>query len=195
MNIYFTTSGKFFKENKKIYDKIIKTLSKLTGNKPYVALEDIDYENASEQEILRAVKKMVKQLNNADIVITENTYSVAAVGYDIATAINSRKPVLVLKLQDKSKPGPHPINVLRNRLLTYTEYTGQNLEDILKDFIENAHEMLDTKFILIISPEIDRYLEWAADNKRMHKAQIVRKAVEKEMDNDGLYKQHLERKA
>lgn len=193
MNIYFTTSGRFYKEYKKLYDKIINTLTKLTGEKPYIALGDIDYEKASEQEITDAVKRMVKQLNNADIVITENTFSVAGVGYDIATAINLRKPVLVLKLRDKTKFGPHPLNTLENRLLTYTEYTEEKLEKILKNFLKRAQEKLDTKFILIISPEIDRYLEWTGDHRRMHKAQIVRNAVEKGMVNDEDYQAHLKK--
>jgi predicted DNA-binding protein len=191
MNIYFTTSGKFYKEYRKLYDKIIDTLTKLTGEKPYIALGDIDYEKASEKEITNAVKRMVKQLHNADIVITDNTFSVAGVGYDVATAINLKKPVLVLKLKSKTKPGPHTLNTLENRLLTYTEYTEEKLEEILNNFLKSAKEKLDTKFILIISPEIDRYLEWAGKNRRMHKAQIVRNAVEKELKTDEDYKAHL----
>lgn len=193
MNVYFTTSGKFFKEKPELYKKIISTLRELTGSEPYIALGDIDYEKATEKEIIQAVKKMVRKLHNADIVITENTYSVAAVGYDIATAINARKPVLVLKLQDRGRPGPHPINVLENRLLTYTEYTKDKLEEILENFIRTAKEKLDTKFILIISPEIDRYLEWSSDYRRLHKAQIVRNAVEKRLDTDKDYEDYLKR--
>jgi len=46
---------------------------------------------------------------------------------------------------------------------------------------------IDSKFILIISPEIERYLQWASKTKRMHKAQIVRLALEASIKKDKEY--------
>ncbi len=188
MKVYFSCSSKFFTEHKNLYDKLLESLERFTDTKPYVALGDIDYQKSTEEDIVKAVKNMEKELRNSDVVVTENTYSIAGVGFDIATALNMKKPVLVLNLDSKPKAGPHPINTLDYKLLTYERYNEENLEKVLRKFVQEAKQKIDTKFILIISPQIDRYLEWAAEFKRMHKAQIVRNAVEEMMEKDPEFK-------
>lgn len=197
MNVYFSSSSQFYKNHKATHDHIIELLEKYGGKKPYIALGEIDYEKSTENEIVRAVGKMENELKNADIVVVENSYSVAGIGFEVATAVKDRKPTLVLMLEDKVRGkgfGPHPMITLKHKRLSIKEYVEKDLEKIIKKFISDAKEKIDTKFILIISPEIDKYLEWAADYKRMHKAQIVRNAVEKEMERDPDYKEHLGQK-
>jgi hypothetical protein len=47
------------------------------------------------------------------------------------------------------------------------------------------------KFIFIISPEIDKYLEWVSNERRMHKSQIVREAIENQANKDKEYQEFL----
>lgn len=53
---------------------------------------------------------------------------------------------------------------------------------------EKYKEAEEPKFILIISKEIDRYLEWASAAYLMHKSRIVRDAIEDRMSGDKEYK-------
>ncbi len=60
-----------------------------------------------------------------------------------------------------------------------------NLEKITRKLRE------DPKFILIISPEIDEYLEWVSQKRKMHKAQFVRESIKAKMLKDQEYQQVL----
>ncbi|MBL8015571.1 MAG: hypothetical protein JNK26_05295, partial [Candidatus Doudnabacteria bacterium] len=73
------------------------------------------------------------------------------------------------------------------KLAKYSKVEEANNE--IDQFLKEARDMIDTKFILIISPEIDKYLQWSSEERRMHKAQIVRNAVEDTMNKDKEYKQ------
>ncbi|KXK09749.1 MAG: hypothetical protein UZ20_WS6002000317 [candidate division WS6 bacterium OLB21] len=93
---------------------------------------------------------------------------------------------------------PNPSNIIKasasSKLLTFAEYKDNTtIEKATVDFVYSVKSMLDTKFILIISPEIERYLEWVSDNRRMHKAQVVRRAVEDTMEKDKEYKDYLKK--
>src|SRR5438270_801954 len=71
-----------------------------------------------------------------------------------------------------------------NNLLNYKTYSEKNLEEIIKQFLNDAKKLLDSKFILIIPPEIEQYLSWGSNKKGIRKAEIVRQAVEEFMAKD-----------
>lgn len=57
-----------------------------------------------------------------------------------------------------------------------------------KDFKRAAKNI---KFILIISAEIDKYIAWASEERKLHKAQVVRMAIEDTMAKDLDYQRWL----
>ncbi|MFQ5493200.1 MAG: hypothetical protein ACE5DX_03515 [Candidatus Dojkabacteria bacterium] len=144
------------------------------------------------QDLEAAYKRNQKLIKNTDFLIAEATEYSSGIGYLIATALNEKKPVLAM--HNKAK-GAHPSNIIKSssnsKLLTFAEYESNDIDRIIIDFANRVKGMLDTKFILIISPEIERYLEWSSDYRRMHKAQIVRQAVEEQIAKDKEYKDYL----
>ncbi len=144
----------------------------------------------TEEEMIKVFKRNTKTIKDSDVVIAEVSVSDSGVGYEIAYALNLRKPVLALYNEEAGEPTAPPIQVGKQKLLTFEKYNKKNLKNKIDRFFSDIKNKLDTKFILIISPEIDRYLEWASDYKRMHKAQIVRNAVEKEMESDKDYEKY-----
>jgi hypothetical protein len=193
MKAYFTTSYSYRVDNKGEYELLTKALNQIFGDGNVFYADDkidIELEENDEKSILGSVKTRQDALKNADVLIADITDGSAGVGYNIHTALSLKKPVLVLREKSESKKRVHhPITTGKIKLITYKEYSNQEEAKLhIRKFMNGARKMLDTKFILIISPEIDRYLEWAADNKRMHKAQIVREAVEDMMTKDQEYK-------
>lgn len=134
--------------------------------------------------------KLEKSIREADIIITEVTNPDAKVGFDIAKALSEKKIVVALQ-KENNKNQFAAIHGNKQRSLLLKVYNEKNVEEVIEKAVEEAKGKLDTKFILIISPEIDRYLDWSSQTKRMHKAQIVRNAVEKEMGKDKEYKTFL----
>ncbi len=145
-------------------------------------------------EFEKSYERNMKAIKQSDVIIADVSNISSGVGFQIATALKEKKPVLALfNINSKTKPSATLRgSSYKNRLLTYQEYSDQ--KDFLKkttNYLREIKKKLDTKFILIIPPEIDRYLEWASKEKRMHKAQIVREAVEKIMKRDKDWKKFL----
>lgn len=136
-------------------------------------------------------KKMMNSIKQCDMVIAEISTKSSGLGYEIAVALNERKPIMAIYRGSEKEHSSLSLSSNPSRLLKVMSYTSEDLHAKAEEFIAFAKEQIDTKFILIISPEIDKYLAWASDERRMHKAQIVRNAVEDMMHKDKDYKQFV----
>ncbi|KXK26811.1 MAG: hypothetical protein TR69_WS6001000832 [candidate division WS6 bacterium OLB20] len=172
--------------------KLIKELIEKSGNKV-----DFTYFETSAEEDYKDLEGTHKRnqslLKTNDFIIAETTNYGSGIGYLIAQALNEKKPVLALYNPEK---GEKPSAIIKesankSRLLHFSEYTDSTLEGVIKTFLSDLKKVMDTKFILIISPEIERYLEWVSDERRMHKAQVVRQAVEETIEKDKEYQEYL----
>lgn len=148
--------------------------------------EDVDF-------LVKKFKQSEKAIREADVVLIDVTYPGRRIGFEIARALDEKKVVVAL-YDEQGNIGTKRVAPLfgnPSRYFIHKGYTKNNIDKIIEDSLETAREQLDTKFILIISPEIDKYLEWAAAEKRMHKAQVVREAIEHTMARDKDYKEFL----
>lgn len=197
MKVYFVAS--IIGRDKKVlnWQNLIATTIKERG-------EEIDTRNLeterrklfeeTEEDVLSVYQNNTKAIKNSDVIVAEVSVSDSGVGYEIAYALSQRKPVLALYHEEAETPTAPPIRAGKQKLMSFAKYNEKNIKEVIDNFFREVKHKIDTKFILIISPEIDRYLEWASDYKRMHKAQIVRNAVEKEMGNDKDYQKYLANK-
>lgn len=165
------------KEGHKIYD--------IYDDEPYPQPDKVEYH-------VDKFKESEKALKQADMIIIEATYPGRRQGYEIARGLDERKVVLSLYSEEKGTISTPSLMGNTSKYFSFEAYTKDNIEKLLKDAIQDAKTKLDTKFILIISPEIDRYISWASDQRRLHKAQIVRSAVESMMEEDKEYQEYLE---
>lgn len=152
-------------------------------NETYPLPEDVDY-------LVERFKRSERAIRQADIVIVEVTYPGRRIGFEIARALDQKKIVIALYHKDKAKS----VSTLagnREKNFILNHYTSDTIDEVLEESLKEAKDRADTKFILIISPEIDKYLEWSSSERRMHKAQIVRNAVEEAMAKDKEYKDFL----
>lgn len=193
MKVFLIGSDRRIKSNVKLYRNIADTVDSL-GIKV-----DRNFINASTDEdrinFAKAYKRNLNSIKLSDIVIAEISDMSSGVGFLIPIALSLRKPVLALYKEDSKDISATIMGSDKlSKGLFYKKYSSKTLKNVIQNFLNEAKDILDTKFILIISPEIDHYLEWAADFRRMHKAQIVRNAVEKEMENDEDYQNFLKEK-
>lgn len=198
MRVFYTGSSHFFHEEQALYESGLKHIKSLGLNvQDYVTttLEDVHEGVVSEESFTQAAKQQSQSIKNSDIIISDITYSSGAVGFHIAMALAEKKYVLVLrKKNEEAKRIPGPIIGHNSKLLKFKEYSNTaERNKAIADYINTTKKKLDSKFILIISAEIDRYLEWSSQENRMHKAQIVRDAIEKVMQKDKEYKAYLEK--
>lgn len=181
MKIFFIGERRY-DENIKMNQEIIKFLTKSGYKVDTSFIESKHEEDFTNFE--SAYKRNANSIKNCDFVVAEITSTSSGLGFLIATSISQKKPVIALFDKDSKIPPSQTLKGVSNKLFYYNTYNRKNFQQDLSKALSKAKQQLDTKFILIIPAEIDRYLEWASDYKRMHKAQIVRESIEKYMEQD-----------
>jgi len=194
MKIYFSATITEDKKFKDFYKHIIDTLRRNGHQVLEYGSDKIEPKtllNRDEVDIKKIYKELDEYLKQADVYIAEISLPSVGIGYEISQAISTRKPVLTLSYEETEFQPLATIEGNKSRYLRHEVYNEKNLERILDDFLKSAKQKLDTKFILIIPPEIDQYLEWASDYKRMHKAQLVRNAITELMEKDNDWEEFI----
>ncbi len=169
--------------------KIIASFLESQGNKVSISMIT-DESTTGQEDPVKSYQKNLNLIKKCDFIVAESTYATSGLGFLLSAAVNEKKPVLALNNETVNKlPSSQLMGfAAKNKLVSVRNYQKNNLEKVFVTFFGEVRKILDTKFILIISPEIDGYLQWASENRRMHKAQVVRRAVEKVMNDDKEYK-------
>lgn len=132
------------------------------------------------------IQKNFEAIAKSDVVIADITYDNTAIGYQIATAIHQKKPVLLI-LKKGSQVSPFTWNIPSN-FLKRVEYASDNLESKIEPFLkENDITTKDMRFNFFIDRAIYNYLRWAALKTGKTKAEVLRELVNREIDNKDQY--------
>jgi 2'-deoxynucleoside 5'-phosphate N-hydrolase len=182
MKIYFTASVSHAKpENRELYNKIVSILETLGHT---VIARHIQHKDAeiithqSDKEAASVQSKMSKWRKQAALLVAETSTPSFGVGQEIAEALADNRQVLALYLAGK-KP-----NILTHQgrdLLYLVEYTPENLQAQLTEYIEFAKTNSDTRFNFFISPQIGTYLDWVSHKKKLPRAVYLRRLIEEDM--------------
>ena len=193
MKIFFSYPDKYSPTDLKFLSKAASFLKK----KGHITVtdEEIRDKNSQRKKLDKSKyqKDIERKIKDSDVLITEVHFIDAKLGYEIAKALDEKKIVIILQNENKLTEEIQDSYILnkKNKSLIKKKYTEKNILSVLESATKEAKNRMDTKFILIISPEIDRYLDWSSKNKRMHKAQVVREAVDKMMSKDKEYNEYL----
>ncbi len=169
----------------KVFNEGIKELKKQGHN-----VNEVKIDSKSLTKTFAALDKNIK---DTDILVAEISDSDANIGYQIARALEEKKVVITME-DDKSPNKFAVIHGNNSKQLVHYTYNSKNIVDTVNEAMKEAISRLDSKFILIISPEMDRYLNWASKVKRTHKAQLVRTALEAMIKKDKDYKDYIDGK-
>lgn len=138
-----------------------------------VATDDSTWQSIVEEDF--------EALAKADVVIADVTVDSTAVGYQIATAIQQKKPTLLI-LKEGSKVPPFTWNI-PSSFLSRIEYSGDNLVEKLTPFVEeNDITVKDMRFNFFIDRKIYNYLRWASHKTGKTKAEVLRELVKNEIE-------------
>lgn len=126
-------------------------------------------------------KENLETIAKADVIVAETTYENFGVGYQVASAVQQKKPVLLLRHATADK-NAFAAGV-EDGWVKREEYTDQNLQSILDKFLkDNDIQAKDMRFNFFIDRPIYNYLRWAAYKTGKTKAEILRELVSKEID-------------
>lgn len=177
MIVYFSASARELKEKLPLYRKIIDIIYSLGHTIALEWVEPAGYRIAR-GEVFGDLKSIVRDaqagIESAETVIAEvSGGSAFGVGYEVALALQRRKPVLLLvdeaRLQDSYATG------LINKFITLKAYNDRNLEKIIEDFIkDNTLKTKDLRFNFVINREIHNHLRLKSFETGRTRAEILR---------------------
>ncbi len=139
---------------------------------------DIENESSAESELY--AKKISTWMKKADIVVFEVTEPDVSIGFEVATALNLSKPVIILYRRDK-RSIPHALKGIHSDRLQLLSYDDNTLDEMLELALDFAEETGDIRFNFFITPAINAYLDWVAKEKKLPRSVYLRNLIEKEM--------------
>ena len=169
--------------NKIVYDQghsftldWIKPTEALIENGQYEkVVGEVDWKQINEANL--------QALAKADVVIAEATTKSFSTGFQVAMALQQKKPVLILK-RAPSELGAFNSGLSSNFLETRL-YTEDDLEQIVSNFLkENCIDTKDMRFNFFIDRAIYNYLRWASFKSGKTKAEVLRELVQREINKD-----------
>jgi len=126
-------------------------------------------------------QEALETVARADVLIAECSHENFGVGYEVALAIQHRKPVLLLRREgvdaNSFAMGVEAGWVIRK------EYNSDTIGGIIQDFlVSNSIQSKDMRFNFFIDRKIHNYLRWASYKTGKTKSEILRNLVEDEID-------------
>lgn len=180
MNIYFVASisqRNLYKDN---YRQIIDYLEKC-GHTVFgkVILENIpSLQNSTEHKIREWHKEWSLYVQESDLVIVEGSYpSTIHIGFELGMIVSRGKPTILLH---KSGKEPKFINNLYSNRLVKSEYSNENVEEVLKWCLEEIERISNRRFTFFISPEIETFLNEISKKTGISRSEYIRELIEKD---------------
>jgi hypothetical protein len=189
MKIYFSVSYSNLNDDiRKSCESIIKHLEDLGHrviNEKLFSKEAKPYIDQNEQESVSAQRNLTKLKKSADVIIFEISKPSVAIGQELSIALSLNKPVIAL--YNNNLP-PHILRDEGGDLLILSQYSDENLYEVLERSVEFAAENQEVRFNFFISPSIGFYLDWISKVKKIPRSVYLRALIEREMRENKEYK-------
>ncbi|MBU1322596.1 hypothetical protein KKE48_06005 [Patescibacteria group bacterium] len=181
MKIYFTASAVDKKRLKQICQRIVDHLQQ-QGHDVFekVLLEYVpEMTQSSSREIKEWYKEWLVYMSEADLAIVEGSYpSTIHIGFELGLILSRGKPAILLYEAGKE---PVLINQLFSSRLIKSEYSKDNVEEVIDWCLKEAERIVNRRFTFYISPEIDTYLNKMVDKGLVSRSEYIRNLIKKEM--------------
>lgn len=135
-----------------------------------------------EKDWLSFVEEDFSAIAKADAVIADITFDSTAIGYQVATAVQQKKPTLLILREGRDIPA-FTWNI-PSEFLSKVNYSRDNIAERIMPFLkDNDIATKDMRFNFFIDRKIYNYLRWSSLKTGKTKAAILRELVEREINN------------
>lgn len=196
MKVYFGCDGKELLENKDDYllirDSIKKLGHSITRDWIDGAIERAQQGEPSPRS--QYYDETIESILAADVVILEASNTSTSIGHQLTLALNKVKPVLLLSKLPEEEIEKDFLTGADISMLVIRRYTRENVESLIKDFIDNKDWGAKVRFNMFLDKDLDGYLNWSTFTFHRNKTAIVKDAIRAVMDADEVYKKYLQEK-
>lgn len=196
MKVFYSCTTAELLKYKEIYLKIREIIIEnghiLTRDWLLRAIERIESGDAY-QNPKQFFGKVLKAMDEAEVIIVEDTVSNFSTGFITTYAIQRNKPILVLRTQDKKSHFKDSLlDGVGSETLEIVNYKYEELDRIVKTFLkkyENSNNK--TRFNLVLSGVERNYLDWAKQNRGDSRTKLIRTSIRRTIENDLEYQSYL----
>lgn len=197
MKVYFTASTAELKKHKTTYlgirEFIVNEGHLLTRDWLPHTLKMVKDKIPAVRDIKDIYKACMKAINEADVVIIEDTVSNFSTGNQITVSLQRQKPTLVLWQGQKHKHFNNSfINGIESEFLEVFEYKNDEYKDIIKIFLKKFENSTKRNRFHLVLNEVERkYLDWAQFSKNKSRTKVIRENLRKAIKEDKDYQKYL----
>lgn len=197
MKIYFTASTAEFKKYKDNYfairDFLVQENHTLTRDWLKHTGERIDDGELNVRDIKSIYKKCIIAINQADLVIIEDTVSNFSTGHQITIALQRQKPTLVLWRGKKHRYFKQMfIHGIESDYLQISQYQRHTLESEIRKFINKYKDHGNkTRFNLVLNQSERNYLDWVQFNSGISRTKVIKRLINLKLRQDKDYQTYL----
>jgi len=153
------------------------------------------------KEVIRIVQKLGYEIRfecikdeishkvDFDFFIADLEQGNTNLGYLISQALKNKKPVLGFYKQSKTRP----ILPSANHKLSIAPYVKENLEEVIKEFLEILPNQ-QIRFNFFIPSDIENYMDWRSFQYKQTKAEFLRGLIRDQIQKDKNYQGQLNNK-
>lgn len=182
MRVFFTASFRGKKKFQNFYDLVLDTIETycddvispeagnyltVISNKEKMKLKDL---HKIHYEAIR------RSIQSADVVIMEMSYPDFQLGHEATLAINSKKPVLCLSLDEDIS------EKIDSHYFFGSKYNANNIDEIVSNFLKRfSKNNLNNRFNMFLSASQLNHIEEKSKKRKLSTSAYVRWLIEKDM--------------
>ncbi len=203
MKIHFACSTSELSEFKKDYRQICSIVKgmghSITRDWLEEAIKIVENKKVDTLDREDVYNKVVASIFASDVVIIEGTVTSFSVGHQVTLGLSKNKPTLFLVSKQKGKKKIRSkgsfLAGINSPLLKVVEYDDYNLADEISDFLNNNGGKPVVKFNIVLTNEIENYLDWVSFSRKINRSEFIRNLILNHMKKEDVqYHKYLERK-
>lgn len=172
------------KANDSLYQKLVDEIKK-TGNS--VKADHIlktSHENIAQMDEKKNIDfhvSIIEQTKKADAIFAELSYTSTSVGYLVALAAESGKPVVIFY---SGAEEPHLFKTLEktNERIAVVRYQRpEDLERLVPQMVDFISENQDVRFNFFLTPTLSSYLDWVSRTYKVPRSVYLRRLIDEDM--------------
>jgi len=181
MKIYFGAALAQKEEYGEYYDRIVGVLER-EGHEVLLAhslesYEDAKKTNNKERAVIH--QKSLELISECDIAFFEVSFpSTIRIGYETSVALERKKPVVALYLQNKESVYFTGINKEKMFLSDYRDF---DLEAVVREAIRYGASQTETRYNLYLSSRHIAHLEKISSETKIPRSAYIRKLIENDI--------------
>lgn len=187
MNVYIACSSKnfdnYYTHYKKIEEEIINQGHNIPSNWIKRLILNLENNKNYTPTFTPNLKdEGIKAIDEADCLIAEVSIPSSSVGYQIGHAFSKKIPTLCIYSSEFGEmKAPQVIDINETSTIKIEKYNTKELSKILSNFFLNLPSSKLIKFNFIITPEIEKYINWGAIKENISKSEFLRRKVLNEL--------------